>query len=1081
MNKKAWIKAGIISGSIFGAIYLLFLIAPFVITPIVNSYVPQINEEVQKATGLTTKLEGFSLVTTPKLTVGVKVKKFSLFTPNNKEIMRADDFAVKMSLLPLLAKKIEIDLVSLKNLDVNLGVNKDGSFEIEKYFPAQEEQPATNDTAQEPNYLPFGLTLSNRLPDIKIGGYNVRFIDNSTNKTYDIKGKKTEITDFVLNKGVKIAADGSVVLAGREQFKYNVKIHNKIMPEVELNELVFNPQPEEEKKEEEFKINVLDIFKGIYNNSITANINGDMTFSPDGNNGYLKVDNMAVAPSGMVLPPSDLALKLSGHKIDIDSHLYTAKNEASTVTGVVKTGKNTNIDLNVKSNVELANVIKILNAVALTFNIKDLQTLSANGKLDADFNIKSDMKKVRSNGYLRIPYAGINYGLYGVSISNINADVALNNNNINIKNVGFSILGQPLKLFGTISENAVADIHLTADNLGLKGLIVACGQAALLKENPVYSGLVTLKADIVGKLDSIKPTAKIILTNVDLKNIPSDLRLNLPNTNINITSDGKTFFGDAVSTGIKLINPALTVSVPKVDAKIKEDVIEVSQTPVTADKINFKAAGRIKNYLTDKITLDFATVGDIKSTLKGDMHISKQTLNLSFNAPETCTIIIPMFDKSKMQFSGGVNITGSMMNPHLSGSFNVPSINIPEVVVEMKNIVAKLNGPILKGNATVGEFISGGIVANDITTDFLMKGSDFYLNNLKGSAFDGKFNGDIIYNMANAKTHVVFFGSNMDAEKAIAGAAGVKNALSGTLEFNTKLNLIAYPEYEKMMKTVTGDLSFKINKGAFGKLGSIERFFHAPNIVRNSILKNTVNTLSNLTGIKNTAEFSYISGKMKLSNGWANIENIKSTGASIAYYVTGKYNIINGSANVVILGRLNNKVVKLLGPLGELSAEKILSYIPKLGDLTKALAMDLTADPDREKTSEIPQLTETTSGHKDFKVEYNGGLESTSSVKSFKWLTKSDTSELEQKTLSDTIKNIKPSVNTDIKNTVTGVKDMINSAKATREQLKTDAKNDLNEIKNTVTDIKNIFKSVQSITTETTPTSESAAPTAGAE
>ena len=220
---------------------------------------------------------------------------------------------------------------------------------------------------------------------------------------------------------------------------------------------------------------------------------------------------------------------------------------------------------------------------------------------------------------------------------------------------------------------------------------------------------------------------------------------------------------------------------------------------------------------------------------------------------------------------------------------------------------------------------------------------------------------------------------------------------------------------------------------------------------------------------------------MKLSNGWADINNIKSTGASIAYYVTGKYNIINGTANVIILGRLNNKVVKLLGPLGELSAEKILSYIPKLGDLTKALAMDLTADPDREKTSEIPQLTETTSGHKDFKVEYNGGLESTSSVKSFKWLTKSDTSELEQKTLSDTIKNIKPSVNTDIKNTVTGVKDMINSAKATREQLKTDAKNDLNEIKNTVTDIKNIFKSVQSITTETTPTSESAAPTAGAE
>ena len=30
----------------------------------------------------------------------------------------------------------------------------------------------------------------------------------------------------------------------------------------------------------------------------------------------------------------------------------------------------------------------------MTFNIKDLQTLSANGKLDADFNIKSNLTKI---------------------------------------------------------------------------------------------------------------------------------------------------------------------------------------------------------------------------------------------------------------------------------------------------------------------------------------------------------------------------------------------------------------------------------------------------------------------------------------------------------------------------------------------------------------------------------------------------------------------------------------------------------------------------------------------------------------
>ena len=1079
MTKKTWIKAGIITGSLIGAIYVLFLLLPFIATPIVNGYLPKINEEVQKSTGLSMELEGFRVVTTPKFTVGAKFKKFGLYTPEKNEIMKAEDFSVKMSLIPLLARKIEVDSVILKNLELNLGLNKDGSFEIEKYFAGvnnrvndgvnDDEKTASDKEEKEPEYLPFGLKLSNKMPDIRVGGYKVSFKDNSTGRTYYVKGNKTDITDFVLNKGFKLTADGNAVLGGREQFKYDLKIHNKVMPDVELNELVFNPQPEEEKEQEEFKINLTDIFKGIYENKITANVNADMTFTPAGNSGYLKVDNLSVSPSGLVLPPSDMELKLKGHKIDINSHLYTAKNEASTVTGIVQTGKKTNIDLNFKSNADLTNVVRILNAAALTFNIKDLQTLSANGKLDADFNIKSDLAKVNSNGYLKIPFASVNYGLYGVSINNINADIALNNNKINVKNLSFSIFNQPLKLFGTISETAVADLHLTADNLGLKGLIVACGQAALLKENPVSSGLVSLRADIAGKLDSIKPTAKVILTNIDVKNIPSDLRFQIPNTNINLISDGKTFSGDMVSSGVKIINPALTVSVPKINAVIKENVIEVSQTPVTAEKINFKTAGKIKNYLTEKITLDFVTAGDIRSTLKGDLNMAKQTLNLNFSAPETNTIIIPMFDKSKMSFTSNIAITGSMMNPQLNGTFNSSSIEIPEIPVSMKNLSAKLSGPIAKGSATVDNFTSGGIEAQDITTDFLLKGNDFYLNNLKGSAFKGKFEGDIIYNLATLKTNVDFKGWGMDADEAIYGSAGIKHALSGTLEFDTKLNLFVYPEYDRMMRSIKGNLNFKIVKGAFGSIGRIEHFFHAPNIVKNNILKNTVSTISNLAGIKSSAEFAFLSGSMTLSNGWANLDNVKSAGASIAYFVTGKYNLLNGTANVVILGRLNNKIVKLLGPIGELSAEKILSYIPVLGDLTKTMAQTMTEDPDKERISEIPELTETVSGHKAFKVIYNGGLESTSSVKSFKWLTKSDTSELEQKSLSETIKSLKPSVNTDVKDTVTGVKDIIKSVKTTGETMKNDTKSDLQDLKNSVNDIKNLFKSVKTTPVQTTP------------
>ena len=996
MNKKFLKKTAVVLAGGVISIYALFLIAPFVITSFVNGYVPQINEEIKKATGLNSSIKDFKLVTTPKLTVGAKIGEFALSLPNDKKLLNANNFEVKMSLLPLLAKRIEIDVVKLDNLDVKLGVNKDGGFEIEKYLPVSE--PAEQTEAQEPLNLP--LKLSNHLPDIKVGGYNIEFVDLSTNKSYKIAGGKTEVTDFVLNKSIKILADGKITLDDREQFKYNLKINNKIMPDLDLYELVFNPQPEEDKpKTNNEPVNILEIFKGLYNYKITANLDGNLTLTKDSKNGYINLDNLSV----INLPPSDAKLNFRGHKIDIDSNIYTAKNEVSTIKGFVK---DKNIDLNFKSGVELSNIVKILNAVAMTFNVKDLQTLTANGKLDADFTVKSNMKKVSSNGYLKIPSAKVFYGLYNIGIDNINADVALNNNNIDIKNIGFSILGQPLKFYGLIKQDATADLHLTADKLSLRGLIIACGQGALLKDIDVKSGLVSLNVDLVGKLDKIQPVAKATLTN------------------------------------LLLSNPMASISVPKITADIKEDEIEISQTAVKVEKINFNVSGKIKNYLTEKISLNFVTTGDIKSTLSGDMNIVKQTLNLIFMA-QNSTIIVPMFDKSKMTFNGNISITGNMMNPILSGVVKVPSLNIPEIPVTMDNLVAKLNGTILKGNASVAKFTSGGIAAQDITSDFSMKGENFYLSNLKGTAFDGKINGNIIYNLNNAKTSIDFAGFGMNAEKAIAGAAGIKNALSGTLEFNTKMTLVV-ADYNDMMRSLGGNLSFKVANGAFGSIGRLENFLGAANIAGNTILKSTVATLSNLAGIKNTAEFDYIQGNMTFSNGWANLKSIKSTGKTLAYFVYGKYNLVNGTTNVTVLGRLDASVVKLLGPVGELSADKLFAAIPKFGALTKSIVGVLTTDPKGERIAEIPALTGESTGHKDFKVMFNGGIESKSSIKSFKWLTKVDTSQLEQKSVGETIKSLKESVDTDLTNTVKGVADTV--------------KNQKELFKNSAQELKSLFK-----------------------
>jgi hypothetical protein len=395
-----------------------------------------------------------------------------------------------------------------------------------------------------------------------------------------------------------------------------------------------------------------------------------------------------------------------------------------------------------------------------------------------------------------------------------------------------------------------------------------------------------------------------------------------------------------------------------------------------------------------------------------------------------------MFDKSKMTFNGNIAITGSMLNPILSGTVNVPTLSIPEIPVIIENLVAKLNGPILKGHATLSKFASGGIAAQDCSTDFSMKGVNFYLNNLKGTAFDGKINGNIIYNMSNLNTSVDFHGQGLNAEKAVAGAVGISNALTGTLGFDTNLTLKVV-DYEEMMRSMKGKLSFKVVNGSFGNIGRLENFFGASNIVSNAILKTTVATLSNLSAVKNSAKYDYITGDMTFSNGWANLNSIKSTGQTLAYFVYGKLHLVNMSTNLTLLGRLDQSVVSLLGPVGELSADKLLSAIPKFGTLTASIANALTTNPKGERVSEIPALSNGSKAYKDFKVIFNGGIESSNSIKSFKWLTNVDTSALEpQQNVIETIKSLKTTVGDDVQNVVDTVKTQKEALKNTANELK---------------------------------------------
>ncbi len=1045
-----WKKFGIGLGIFVIAIYALFLIVPFFLTGIANAYSPKLSQMIEEMSGFKVKLEKISVVTTPKLTVGAKVGHIDAALPTGESFFTADNVQGKLSLLPVLMKKIEIDMVGADNVNLNLKVKKDGKFLIEDYIPKNEEQK--NEQQPEKFEMPFNIKLSNKLPNIVIKNYNITFVDMPSDKSYSIYGNKASVKDFVLNKKVKISADGKFMLQDKVQFNYDVKLFNKVMPDVELNDLVFNPSETDEQPAEPMNINVIDIFKAIYNNQLTADVTANVstsgTFEDMNFNGFCNISNLGIAVDGKKLPASNADLTLKGNKIDLYSKLYSAENEITEIIGKFKTGKHPKIALNCKSNAKFKSIIDLIDSLAQSFGYNDLATLTATGGIDADFSLKSDMKTVQSSGFLKVPSASLSYGLYNIAINNINADIDFSNNMLNIKNAGLSVLNQPLNIKGTITQKADANISVSAKNLQLKGLLLALGQMSLLKENNISSGALTLNVDVKGRLDKIQPRVNLSIDNVNVKNIPSNTSLTLANAGANVYTDGKIAGGTVNINNAKVINPAVVLTAPKAEMVIGEKDIDIKNAYVLYENTRIDIAGKISDYLAKNIKLNLTANGLGTINLTGTLIDGAKKLDLRLFTTKTISMAIPGMKKSNLKADADISITGACANPYLKGKVNIPTLTMPDMAMAVENLNILLNGYIASGSGTLKKFTSGGIVAENLSSDFNLKNNVFYLNNIAGDAFSGKIGGNVSYNLQNGHIKVNFKGSDMDAEKAIAGAAGIKNALSGKLGFNADVTLHGATDVE-MIKNLKGNVSFNIADGTLGNIGRFENFLFADNISSNAILKSAMNSISALPAIKNTAEFKTISGDLTFDNGWARLNPVKTTGPSMAYYITGRYNILNGTANVIVLGRLSAEIIKLLGPLGDLSVDKLTSYIPKFGALTGNLINMMTSDPKSENISAIPALSSGNTNYKDFKVVFNGGVESRSSVKSFKWLSNCDTSAIDS--LGTQIDKAKETVQQAKQQAVQQITDTIQEHKQKAQEAKQkfqDAKEGLKNLKN---------------------------------
>lgn len=1176
-------KAAIVVVSAAIVLYATFLfVLPNVIN--LNSFKCDIQKIVQNTVKLNIDTQNMKIVTSPLLHAGVKIDGAVLSYPDGTKIASAKSVQVRIKLLPLLLRTLELSDITVDSPSFSTKLLENGQFDIAQYVTQNLAQSQTADTAQ----AQMPVKISEKLPKIVVENYDFAAIDAKTKNSVEIKGSSFILDKAKINSRFVVSADGGLFVNNKKNVSFDVKTDSywpEMQPAKEPVEKIETPQ--------------IDFINEIVKFRPSADITADLKIRNSKDSvkisGFANVDNLSVVLDGQKLPKSYLHSIFKGNETIVDSDIYITETEKADIKADIINGRKTSVELNVKTDkISFVSIQKFALAILNSFNIKnELASLKLQGYIESDFSLKTDLKKFESQGFFSVKNGSILHKSLPVSIKNVTADVDFANNTVNIKNAGALVNGSKFGVVGTISKNSAADITLKSDSIPLNSLYTVFAPTNIKTAYDLQSGVLTLNADLKGKLENIEPKISLVLDNLKIKDRVNGYYITNAKTTTDIiaSSDSKkdAFKGEIAlnNTRFVLLNSNFSASVPQVkisinpkdillhpfDTLLETSVIKTSgsvKNYVQKPEINISSSGSLKtsdlNKLLDKDArqlidskgtlpliavvsgndkeinikaqigsdsqnyfapltvkrmagknglVNFAAVikdntfkitntglyiasnnfgSNFKNNLRGSQELvgisgaiegldSKvQTIkNLVISIPQPLQIGTTALSNTSLKTRGRVEVAGKINSPVLKGFFEIKDADIPEYLtkIDLVNVNfndslisadiqnLKINGSplnikadaspkfnkifvinnmevsstgldaekmlkametpeakkaaaqgssssskttpvfpvkITKGHGVIDKFTMGEIKAANLSSDFTMNNDVVYLKNLKGSAYEGEFGADVSYNLVTTAVKAKADGKSMNANSVVTAFAAMKDQVKGKLSFNADVSLKGVT-YEEQMESLKGKANFKVDDGQLGSIGRIETFLQADNLFSQKFIQTQIGALINTIAPYNTGKFEYLKGDLTFAGGWANMNPIKSSGPHMSLLIDGKMNLVNNNADLSLLGTVSPDVAKSLGPVAELSVDKITALIPNFGSTVSSLltAYNITASKSLLET--IPPLTPAKEGTKSFKVVINGSLlNPPKAVKSFQWLTSAESMQDSQKSILDLFK-----------------------------------------------------------------------------
>ena len=592
----------------------VYLFLPYFLNK--KDYSKVITQNLEKQSGLVLLINNYRLKVSPLLEINLKADSVQLFYPDKKQIMDIKDADVYISGLHLLKKEVKINTVKAKQFQFSTKLLENGKTTFQQYLDDNLKRKKSD------------IAFSDHIPGIFIENYTIKIKDDPSGQKFKFSGKNLKVTKNKDLRYLTLSMNGSLYCFDKKYAAYNIKL---AFPQKLFNEV--NKQ-------------LFDVsFDDLYRYNFFAKINADLKIhtkndSFDYLSGKTDIDDFVITLGQKKLPESYFHINFDKGYAYVSSKFYTDDNELTDILAKIKTTKPFYTEINCKcKKADISNLQQVSIAVLKLLKIKNnLNEFKTSGTLSADFDIKTDLKTIKSKGTLKIKNADIVHKNIPFTVSKFNSSIDFSNNSIKINPSDIFINNQPMHVSGNIDNNAKGKLQISAQNLSLCNLIKAFPLIKIPQDINIKSGLLSFDAVLNGSLSAPHSTVKAIVTNFSASDIKHNLHTSAQKISINTDIQKSAYKGfvDVRNVYIKssnLSNNSNSLYSEAVSAVVDNKIIKIKPSKFTTGNANLTLLGEIKNYIKEpdafiniKGTIDAffikSLIKDVKLHAKGYLPVN---------------------------------------------------------------------------------------------------------------------------------------------------------------------------------------------------------------------------------------------------------------------------------------------------------------------------------------------------------------------------------------------------------------------------------------------------------------------------